>query len=104
MVIEQVSLYRSTLKLSLIDSLLGFYQSPITYTASATTITTLGETEEFQLGQTLKSIYANSTSPNFVTGLNPTLLQPTQYTSVADGGGEGGQSAFSSREIDEIFY
>lgn len=70
----------------------GFYQSPVTYTATATSITTLGEQQEYQLGTMLRGVYANTTSPNYVVGLNTSLLLSSQYTSFADGGGEGGTS------------
>ncbi|KAK4704892.1 solute carrier family 35 (UDP-sugar transporter), member A1/2/3, partial [Phenoliferia sp. Uapishka_3] len=69
---------------------LGFYQSPTTYTATATAITPVGEAEEYQLGALLHSIYADTTSPTYITGLNTTTLTATQLNSTADGGGEGG--------------
>ena len=68
----------------------GFYQSPTTYTATATSITAVGEVEEFQLGDLLRRTYADETSTTHITGLNPTTLTATQLNSTADGGGEGG--------------
>ncbi|KAF7799398.1 hypothetical protein EIP86_010631 [Pleurotus ostreatoroseus] len=66
----------------------GFYQDPLTYTPSQTSITPLGEIEEFQLGSFLQSIYANPRSPNFI-GLD-SLFNQSQVQARADAGGEGG--------------
>ncbi|KAJ6511981.1 histidine phosphatase superfamily [Mycena vitilis] len=68
----------------------GFYQSPTTYTASSTVITPLGTQQEFQLGQHLRSIYFNASSPSFITGVNTTLVDQTQIHVRADAGGELG--------------
>ncbi|KAJ7695722.1 phosphoglycerate mutase-like protein [Mycena rosella] len=68
----------------------GFYQDPITYTASSTVITPLGAQQEFQLGQHLRSLYLNATSPSFITGVNDTLVDQTQIHVRADAGGELG--------------
>ncbi|KAL4249193.1 Histidine phosphatase superfamily protein [Abortiporus biennis] len=70
----------------------GFYQDPISYTASATAITPLGEDQEFQLGSLIRSIYLNASSPKYIQGISPAtdLFQQTQVAVRADAGGEGG--------------
>ena len=68
----------------------GFFQSPTNYTSTATSLTTTGEQQSFQLGAMLKALYANATSPNLIQGLNIGLIDSKQYTSISDGGGEGG--------------
>ncbi|TFK40711.1 histidine phosphatase superfamily [Crucibulum laeve] len=68
----------------------GFYQDPITYNPSNTAITPLGNVQEFQLGQKLRSIYFNSSSPSFISGINTTVADETQLHVRADGGGERG--------------
>ncbi|KLO05436.1 phosphoglycerate mutase-like protein, partial [Schizopora paradoxa] len=68
----------------------GFYQDPITYTASATQITALGNVQEFQLGQQFRSMYINASSPTYVQGMNTVLFDQTQVQVQADGGGERG--------------
>jgi len=68
-----------------------FWQDPDTYTTSQTTITPLGNKQEFQLGQLLRQLYLNSTSPSFISGVNGTLFNQTQVYARADGSsGEGG--------------
>ncbi|KAH9924627.1 phosphoglycerate mutase-like protein [Epithele typhae] len=47
----------------------GFYQDLATYNASDTAITPLGETQEFQLGSLLNSLYLNESSPSFIKGI-----------------------------------
>ncbi|KAJ7126156.1 histidine phosphatase superfamily [Mycena epipterygia] len=68
----------------------GFYQSPTTYAATATVITPLGTEQEFQLGQHLRSLYLNTTSPSFISGVNGTIVNQAQIHVRADAGGEGG--------------
>ncbi|KAF9011496.1 phosphoglycerate mutase-like protein [Hymenopellis radicata] len=68
----------------------GFYQSPTTYTATSTAITPLGNQQEYQLGQLLRSIYLNSSSESVISGMNATLANQNQIKIRADGGGEGG--------------
>ncbi|KAJ7505571.1 phosphoglycerate mutase-like protein [Mycena galericulata] len=68
----------------------GFYQDPTTYTATTTVITPLGTQQEFQLGQELRSIYLNASSPSFISGVNGTLVNQTQIYVRADAGGELG--------------
>ncbi|KAJ7081378.1 histidine phosphatase superfamily [Mycena belliarum] len=68
----------------------GFYQSPTTYTATSTAITPLGVQQEFQLGQKLRSLYLNASSPSFIAGVNGTLVNQTQIHVRADAGGELG--------------
>lgn len=45
--------------------------------------------QEFQLGQKLRSIYLNVTSPSFISGINTTSVDNTQVHVRADAGGEG---------------
>ncbi|KAJ7725358.1 histidine phosphatase superfamily [Mycena metata] len=68
----------------------GFYQDPTTYTATGTVITPLGTDQELQLGQLLRSIYFNESSPSFISGLNTTLVDQNQIHVRADAGGELG--------------
>ncbi|KAK7689818.1 hypothetical protein QCA50_006457 [Cerrena zonata] len=70
----------------------GFYQDPESYTASATSITALGETQEFALGSLLRSLYLNASSPTYIQGIANTssLFQQNQVAVRADAGGEGG--------------
>ncbi|KAJ7134333.1 histidine phosphatase superfamily [Mycena epipterygia] len=68
----------------------GFYQDPTTYAASSTVITPLGTKQEFQLGQHLRSIYLNSSSPSVIPGINASLVDQTQIAVRADAGGERG--------------
>ncbi|KAF8967093.1 phosphoglycerate mutase-like protein [Flammula alnicola] len=68
----------------------GFYQDPITYTPSNTAITPLGNAQSFQLGQLLRSIYFNASSPSFISTINSTIVQDDQVEIRADGGGERG--------------
>ncbi|KAK7021211.1 histidine phosphatase superfamily [Favolaschia claudopus] len=68
----------------------GFYQDPKTYAATGTTITPLGAQQEFQLGQQLRSLYLNASSPSFIEGFNSTLVDQNQIHVRADAGGELG--------------
>ncbi|KAJ7828088.1 histidine phosphatase superfamily [Mycena leptocephala] len=68
----------------------GFYQSPTTYAATSTVITPLGTQQEFQLGQYLRSLYLNASSPSFISRVNATLVDQTQIHVRADAGGELG--------------
>nr|GAT43805.1 predicted protein [Mycena chlorophos] len=68
----------------------GFYQDPTTYTATGTIITPLGTKQEFQLGQLLRSMYLNSSSPLNIPGLNDTIVNQNQIDVRADAGGELG--------------
>ncbi|KAJ7164700.1 histidine phosphatase superfamily [Mycena crocata] len=68
----------------------GFYQSPTTYSPTATSITPLGTEQELQLGQLLRSLYLNATSPSFIKGINGSLVDQTQIHVRADAGGELG--------------
>jgi hypothetical protein len=68
----------------------GFYQDPDTYDAANTAITPLGNVQEFQLGQQLRSIYLNESSSSFISTVNATIAQGTQLKVRADGGGERG--------------
>ncbi|KAG7447894.1 phosphoglycerate mutase-like protein [Guyanagaster necrorhizus] len=68
----------------------GFYQDPSSYTASSTTITPLGNQQEYQLGQLLRSLYLNSSSESYIPGINSTIVDLDQVKVRADGGDEGG--------------
>jgi len=68
----------------------GFYQDPTTYTPSNTQITALGNLESFQLGQLIRSVYLNESSPSFIATVNNTIVQDGQVQVRADGGGERG--------------
>ncbi|TFK66483.1 phosphoglycerate mutase-like protein [Pluteus cervinus] len=66
------------------------FQDPNTYDVSFTTITPLGEVQEFQLGSLIRSIYLNSSSPSFIQGINNTIVDQSQIDARADGSDEGG--------------
>lgn len=66
-----------------------FYQDPTTYTASETVITPLGTEQEFLLGQLLRSIYLNESSPSWISGVNNSIVNLTQIEVRADDGAEG---------------
>ncbi|KAG5639427.1 hypothetical protein H0H81_002298 [Sphagnurus paluster] len=68
----------------------GFYQNPSTYTPSNTVLTPLGNQQEFLLGQKLRGLYLNETSPTYIQGINGTLVNDAQFRVRADAGGEGG--------------
>lgn len=85
------ALTKFTAMLTFVSSSPGFYQSPTTYTASATAITPLGEVQEYQLGDMMRRTYAlSSNTATYIAGLSETELIATQLNSTADGGGEGG--------------
>ncbi|EKM49712.1 uncharacterized protein PHACADRAFT_265304 [Phanerochaete carnosa HHB-10118-sp] len=65
----------------------GFYQDPITYDASNTAITPLGELQEQQLGQYVGSVYLNSSSPSYF-GLS-TVFDSDTFSAQADFADEG---------------
>src|ERR1700761_6015537 len=67
---------------------LGFYQDPTTYTASGTSITPLGLQQELALGALLRETYLTSSSPKFISGINP-IVDSTQIVVRADAGDEG---------------
>ncbi|KAI0768868.1 phosphoglycerate mutase-like protein [Irpex lacteus] len=67
----------------------GFYQDPTTYTASATSITPLGETQEFALGDLVRTTYLDPNGPEYIGASSP-LFNQSQFWARADAGGEGG--------------
>ncbi|TRM61156.1 histidine phosphatase superfamily [Schizophyllum amplum] len=68
----------------------GFYQDPDSYTASGTVITPLGTVQEYQLGQKLRSLYLNASSPTDLAGMSHDVVNASQISVSADAGGEGG--------------
>jgi len=68
----------------------SFYQDPKAYTPSLTAITPLGNAQEFQLGQQLRQLYFNASSPSHIDGLDTGLFNQTRVRIRADAGGEGG--------------
>ncbi|KAF8967110.1 histidine phosphatase superfamily [Flammula alnicola] len=68
----------------------GFYQNASDYTPSNTAITPLGNLQEYELGQQLRSIYLNSSSPSFISTINADIVSDAQVQVRVDGGGEGG--------------
>jgi len=70
----------------------GFYQDPITYDASHTTITPLGNQQEIALGDLLRTRYldASAGSPDHIQGMDAGLVNDTQVWIRADAGDEGG--------------
>ncbi|KZT28839.1 phosphoglycerate mutase-like protein [Neolentinus lepideus HHB14362 ss-1] len=77
----------------------GFYQDPDTYTASSTAITPLGNQQEYQLGQLLRSIYLNDSSPSYIHGISTGLFDQNQVAVSADAGGEGGVIVDSANSL-----
>ncbi|KAI0768869.1 phosphoglycerate mutase-like protein [Irpex lacteus] len=67
----------------------GFYQDPTTYTASATSITPLGVTQEFALGNLVRTTYLDPNGPEYIGTTSP-LFNQSQVQVRADAGGEGG--------------
>jgi len=68
----------------------GFYQDPVTYTPANTAITPLGNLESLLLGQTIRSIYFDASSPDFISTVDADVVQDAQVQIRADGGGERG--------------
>ncbi|KAK0224145.1 histidine phosphatase superfamily [Armillaria fumosa] len=68
---------------------LGYVQDPATYLSSSTHLTPLGAVQSHQLGSYLRSTYLNPSSPSYITGLNPDLVNPRQVKVRAKAGGEG---------------
>ncbi|QRW17723.1 histidine phosphatase family containing protein [Rhizoctonia solani] len=68
----------------------GFYQSPDNYTPVQTAITPLGLVQEYQLGQLIRSLYFNASSPSIISGISTGLFDQNQVRIRADAGGEGG--------------
>ncbi|GAA5939970.1 hypothetical protein JCM3775_003243, partial [Rhodotorula graminis] len=67
----------------------GFYQDPKTYTASSTVLTSLGEQQNYQLGQLMASVYAGSNESTAIAKLSKDVFVDSQVNSTADAGGEG---------------
>lgn len=95
--VSSSSLVTATVKASSkwISSLLlltGDSQNPLTYTATGTSLTALGEAQEFELGSTLRSLYLDPASSSAITGLasNTALFNQNDFAARADAGGEGG--------------
>jgi len=68
----------------------AFYQDPTTYTASDTTITPLGEVQEFNLGSLLRSTYLTPGGAKFIQGINYKAANQSEIKVRADAGDEGG--------------
>ena len=67
-----------------------FFQDPTTYVASDTTITPLGEVQEFNLGSLLRSTYLNPAGAKFIQGINFNAANQSEIKVRADAGDEGG--------------
>ncbi|KAJ7677664.1 phosphoglycerate mutase-like protein [Mycena rosella] len=69
---------------------LEFFQDPLTYTPSATSLTPLGTVQELQLGSFLRATYLDPTNPStFIAGISPDLVDIAQVIVRADAAGEG---------------
>ncbi|KAF8185919.1 phosphoglycerate mutase-like protein [Mycena galopus ATCC 62051] len=69
---------------------LEFFQDPLTYNPSATTLTPLGTVEELQLGSFLRSTYLDPRNPStFISGINSDVADIDQLIVRADAAGEG---------------
>lgn len=68
----------------------GFYQDATTYAPANTAITPLGSQQEYLLGQFLRSVYLDSSSPSLVSGFHSFVADDAQFKIRADAGGERG--------------
>ncbi|GAA6025568.1 hypothetical protein JCM10207_002706, partial [Rhodosporidiobolus poonsookiae] len=82
----------------------SFYQNPVSYAASDTVLTPLGEQQNFRLGQILNSIYAANESDRKIEGLSATEMVGSQINSTADAGGEGSVIWDSAVSLWQGFY
>ncbi|KAG6887776.1 hypothetical protein C0992_010785 [Termitomyces sp. T32_za158] len=55
--------------------------------------------QEYQLGQQLRQLYLNSSSPSYINGMNGTFVNNTQFRVRADAGGEGGVIVNSAQSL-----
>ncbi|GAA6054427.1 hypothetical protein JCM3770_007211 [Rhodotorula araucariae] len=82
----------------------AFYQDPKTYTASDTTLSPLGEQQNFRLGQLMAGIYAGSDESTAIAKLSKDVFVDSQVTSTADAGGEGSVISDSALAFWQGFY
>ncbi|KAF9267593.1 phosphoglycerate mutase-like protein [Marasmius fiardii PR-910] len=82
----------------------GFYQSPTTYTPTATKITPQGNQEEFMLGQYLRNRYLTPSSPHFISRVNSSIVDLNQILVRADAGGEGGVILQSAQSLTQGLF
>lgn len=72
----------------------GFYQDPTTYDASGTSITPLGEVQQYQLGTLIKNKYLTPSSASYIQGIaggnSSSLVETEQVLLYADASDEGG--------------
>ncbi|KAH9922607.1 histidine phosphatase superfamily [Fomitopsis serialis] len=62
------------------------FQNPDTFAVSQTAITPLGEQQEWQLGNFLRSVYLDPTSPSYIEGISPStsVFNSSQVAVYAD--------------------
>ncbi|KPV73943.1 uncharacterized protein RHOBADRAFT_66686 [Rhodotorula graminis WP1] len=82
----------------------GFYQDPKTYTASSTVLTSLGEQQNYQLGQLMASVYAGANESTAIAKLSKDVFVDSQVNSTADAGGEGSVISDSALAFWQGFY
>lgn len=83
---------------------MGFYQSPTSYAASKTNLTTLGALEQYRNGQDLRAKYITSTGDLHIAGINTTKAQGFEMSVVADGAGEGSVIIDSAQAMFQGLY
>ncbi|KAI0037178.1 phosphoglycerate mutase-like protein [Vararia minispora EC-137] len=66
-----------------------FFQDPLTYNPSETTLTPLGTVQENQLGRYLQDIYINAHSSSHIGGIDFPIAKLDQILVRADAAGEG---------------
>lgn len=66
-----------------------FQQDPKTYAPGFSDSTPLGTAESHQLGAFLRSVYLTSSSPSFIAGMNPDIVDTNELHIHAKAGGEG---------------
>lgn len=64
-------------------------EDPTSYSAADTTVTPLGEKQNYDLGALVRGIYTGSDPSRAISGLSPTTFDGYKINSTADAGGEG---------------
>lgn len=82
----------------------GFYQSPSTYAAVQTNLTTLGTLQQFRNGADLRAKYILPDGPTHIAGINPDKAEGFSMSVIADGGGEGSVIVDSAQALFQGLY
>ncbi|EIW84077.1 phosphoglycerate mutase-like protein [Coniophora puteana RWD-64-598 SS2] len=74
-----------------------YYQDPVNYQSQQPSLTQLGALEVHELGTFLRNTYLEPSSPSYITGISPNIVNPDQLLVKADaGGGNVGMSSAHS--------